>query len=342
MIRTTFNRPRETLTQPVRQVVPSQVIREAEVLRAEIAQEFNFLPALPNKAVSVSNPIRTLVQAILEEQRSVLSAHDIRVQARDHRAQILRQKINAQDTTDLRRLFRRFTKGSSAYALDVLAALAELASEDQALRDLGYGEESLFNFARQYEHELLASLHINQEVQKHVLLGADGAQLKGLYEEAVVQTGSVMQALRQLGLNGGMNNVLQWRTFLNNATAADLGALDVGADKAHLEQVLRELKGLRIFNMLTAALKQLEEKRLKGAQAELFAQTLDYIEQPYMVLPNFERWIAACVTQEQILFFQDYRNIYNAIPDDAYIDEQQKSNSKRILQEKIDTLIYSE
>ena len=342
MIRTTFNRPRETITPPVRIAAQSAVIRQAEVVRSEIAPEFNFMPALPKGLVSISNPIRTLVQQILDEQRQVLAAHLIRAQARDHMAHILRQKITAQDTVELRRLFKRFTKGSSAYALDVLAALSELAKEDKELRDLGYGEESLFHFAKTYEHELLASLHIKEEVQKHVLLGADGAFLKGLYEEAIVQTSSVLQALRQLGTGGGMNNVVHWRTFLNNATAADLGALDVGADKAHLAHVLTELKGLRIFNMLAAALKVLEEKRLKRAQAELFQESLDYIEEPYKVLPNFERWMHACVTEEQILFFQDYRNIYNSIPEDAYVDSEQKLNSKRVLQEKIDTLIYSE
>jgi hypothetical protein len=255
---------------------------------------------------------------------------------------ILHHKIHARQFDALRQVFRRTSKGSAASELDLLEGLVALAKDDDQLASLGYDQEALEDFAREHEKYLLASLHIHEQVNHQVRLGADGITLKALYEEAVVKTTSVLQALRQLAMGAGSASILQWRSFLNNAVAADLGALDVGADKVHLELLLVELKGLRIFNALTYALKNLEKERLRREENNLFGLTLDYIEQPYVIMPQFERWVQACCHQDQILFFQDYRNIYQSIPEEAYVSEEQKVNSKRVLQERIDELIYSE
>jgi type III secretion system TyeA family effector delivery regulator len=46
--------------------------------------------------------------------------------------------------------------------------------------------------------------------------------------------------------------------------------------------------------------------------------------------------------QSQILFFQGYRNLLKAMPDDSYVNVEQKNNSLVSLQKKIDDLTYAE
>ena len=70
--------------------------------------------------------------------------------------------------------------------------------------------------------------------------------------------------------------------------------------------------------------------------------TLDYIEQPIREFPVVQSWVGHKNTQSQILFFQNFRNLLKSMPDDAYVNPEQKNNSLVSLQKKIDDLTYAE
>jgi len=332
---------------PVARVSGAAVIARGIALEHELEADHQFLGHLKSGAIAISHPIKDLIAKIIEQQREHVPLALLREQTKLHRQHIANSKLFARDHKRLRQMIRRTTKGSTGYELDLFAALCGLADDgDEDLRNLGYGEEALLDFASEHEQLLLASKHIHQEVLQHVALGEDGSALKALYEEAIVKTTSVVAALRELARQGGEKTITLQRAFLNNAVASDLASVDMGGEKVHLEILLRELKGLRIYNALTHNLASLQEKRLPAATTtapdHVFLQTLEYVDNPYGVLPQFEQWVSSALPDDQILFFQDYRNIYHNIPTEAYTNEEQKINSKRVIQDKIDQLIYSQ
>ena len=329
-------------TRPVQKIVTAQAVKSLDILKTELSSESYFIGPISPNPVIIKNPMKALLTKVLAQQEDLVPRSQIHQAVKLHRKYILNSRVRATDTQQLRRLFRRNSKGSAAFDLDLLAALVAIAADDSDLRDLGYTEDNLLDFTSHHERLLQASASIHEEVLAQIAFGADGIELKALYEEVVVKTTSVLQALRQLGQRGNMQTIVERKAFLHNAAAADLSAIDIGADKVHLMLILQELKGLRIFNMLASDIENLEQKRLKQIQPELFQRTLDLVEEPYQTMPILERWLAACTTEEQILFFQDYRKMYQMIPEEAYVNDEQKINTKRVLQDRIDELIYNE
>ena len=69
---------------------------------------------------------------------------------------------------------------------------------------------------------------------------------------------------------------------------------------------------------------------------------MDYIEQPIREFTTVQSWVSNKDTQNQILFFQGYRNLLKSMPDDSFVNPEQKNNSLVDLQKKIDDLTYAE
>ena len=94
-----------------------------------------------------------------------------------------------------------------------------------------------------------------------------------------------------------------------------------GGANAPLLLILLELKGFRTFNTLTQGLEKLAKAMPKGQgpeAAKLMQTTLDYVEQPLREFPKFESMAQGLKLQNQILFFQGFRNLLKSIPDDAF------------------------
>jgi hypothetical protein len=85
-----------------------------------------------------------------------------------------------------------------------------------------------------------------------------------------------------------------------------------------------------------------QAKLTEEKSAQVLQTTLDYIEQPIREFPTVQSWVSQKDTQNQILFFQGYRNLLKSMPEDAYVNVEQKNNSLVSLQKKIDDLTYAE
>jgi type III secretion system TyeA family effector delivery regulator len=85
------------------------------------------------------------------------------------------------------------------------------------------------------------------------------------------------------------------------------------------------------------------DTRLRSAKLEPWLQsTLDFTSQPLVGMAALLQSIALFNKQAQILFLQDYRNLFYGLPTESYQNEEQKSNVIAVLQKQIDELVYSE
>lgn len=248
-----------------------------------------------------------------------------------------------QDATNLlRRFTQKLSRGDVAFQLALLHAIKEVSDDDVKTYGLGYYEDIVEQFIDENQRALTAYLNISSVLEEFTELGSQ-QELVGHYTNIMVTTNSTLSALSACLRRFGADNIAQWAPFLTKCAVADLVSQDVGADKVHLMYILQELKTFRVLNTFTSFFNKLHETRLGHLPiAETLMTSLDYVEQPIATMPSIERWISACTHAEQILFFQDYRNMFARLSSDAFKNEEQQQNVRTVLQRRIDQLVYSE
>ena len=331
----------------------------AEIL-AELAEELGFIEAedwgtVESKEAEEAE-FSDFLEELIEQAEQIQepdAAAEIEDQSEEALAQ-LRTLFREKDFLERRHVddaLRGATGGSTHQGLLVLKNIVDKAEKDPSIKALGISRETLLEYAETHVDGLTAAVNIADILEKAPTQASDSAaHILDLYEQSVVSSQSVLQTFQRLGRSEGIGKISEWKTFLTEAVAADLSSQHSSQDKNKLQLVLQELKGFRLFNTLTSGLEKLDryiapppEKKLSEAEASKVLQTtLDYIEQPIKEFLTVQSWVGGKDTQNQILFFQGYRNLLKAIPEDAYVSGEQKANSLVSLQKKIDDLTYSE
>lgn len=288
--------------------------------------------------------ISDLIRESLEAQAG--QSADTRQDAEALRARLIQMQIAGSPSQQLDDLLRRYTGGSSQRGLALMAELEQLAKQDPALARLGFTAQAVADYALAHEPGLVAALNIAGALAETPGVATDTAKrILGLYEDSIATSQSVLQTFQSLGRNEGISTIAEWRGFLTEAVAADLAKQNSSGEKAQLQLILAELKGFRTFNTLTQGLERLQ-KYLPGENrpdpATLMQSTLDYVEQPIREFPRVEAWVSGRTTQQQILFFQGFRNLLKSLPEDAFASAEQKAGLLVPPQKRVDDLTFTE
>jgi hypothetical protein len=251
---------------------------------------------------------------------------------------------------ELEEILRQVGGGSSQHGLQVLKKLIEKAKTDPQLQEAGISYEALMDYAAENEAGITAAINVSEALSKAPTQASQSAdRILNLYEQSVVSSQGVLQTFQRLGKSEGIGKISDWKKFLTEAVASDLSSQRSSTDKNKLQLILQELKGFRLFNTLVAGLERVgkfiagnEPKLSDEKSAQVLQTTLDYIEQPIREFPTVQSWVSNKDTQNQILFFQGYRNLLKSMPDDSFVNPEQKNNSLVGLQKKIDDLTYAE
>jgi hypothetical protein len=251
---------------------------------------------------------------------------------------------------ELEEILRQAGGGSSQHGLQVFKKLVEKAKTDPQLQEAGINEGALMDYAAENEAGITAAINVSEALSKAPTQASQSAdRILNLYEQSVVSSQGVLQTFQRLGKSEGIGKISDWKKFLTEAVASDLSSQRSSTDKNKLQLILQELKGFRLFNTLVAGLERVgkfiagnEPKLSDEKSAQVLQTTLDYIEQPIREFPTVQSWVSHKDTQNQILFFQGYRNLLKSMPDDSFVNPEQKTNSLVGLQKKIDDLTYAE
>jgi len=311
----------------------------------ELSQDINAGPPLRRPPITQGELHQVkdhVVQRVVHSIKRHIPPHQFESNVRQLRKYIVHRRARALAANNpFRRYMRRLSKGSTAYELAMLYAITKLSDEDNELMHLGYTNDMLTEFISDHEQQLQAYLNIASVVEEYHGY-ANVTELLGAYETIVLTTNSVISALAASVRRFGVDKLNSWAPFLQRSAVADLVSQPQGGDKIHLMYILQELKNFRILNTLRSFLEKLQETRLKHIPlTQSMVTTLDMVEQPITTMNTVEKWVEACTHEEQILFFQDYRNLFNRISTEAYKNEEQQQNVKTVLQKKVDHLIYN-
>jgi type III secretion system TyeA family effector delivery regulator len=323
----------------------SIVKKDVADFRAEIAPDYRFKPST---APVVNSLITDAINDSNEQMRTnIVVAINQRVTLTQLQEQAKFIRMNFRPSTGspdelmeaFKREARRFSKGSSAYELALIDAIATIDSTEGLNH---FTEQFLYYYLRTHQQELQAFLNIQKALDAHQGQ-APVEELAGIYEHIFVHSQSLLQALKGITEKLGVKDLATWLPFLRQSATLDLISLSWGADKNQLMHVLQELKSFKILNTFVAMLEEIEAKRFKGKKVDNYLlSSFEYIEQPLVMLPSIEKWVSACMTEEQILFFQSYRQVFKQLPEEAFKDNEQQRNALTILQNKTDELIYNE
>lgn len=323
------------------------------LMMAEMAEELGFLRA---EAMAGSEEVEGDQDDAFEDLISELIRESLKAQsdqpeqhrqdAEAARDRLIQMQLTGKPSQQLDDLLRRYSGGSSQKGLAILAELVRMAQNDPELLRLGFTQRALEDYAVAHEAGLFAALNIADALQLAPAGAQDSAsRILGLYEDAIASSQSVLQTFQTLGQSEGISTISQWRGFLTEAVAADLSKQNSGGEKVHLQLILQELKGFRTFNTLSQGLDRLGKylPRQGGPDAATLMQTtLDYVEQPVREFPKVESWVSTSPVGQQILFFQNFRNLLRSMPDDAYASPEQKTGLLVSPQKRIDDLTFSE
>lgn len=329
------------------------ISNDPALMMAEMAEELGFLRA---EAMAGSDEVEGDQEDAFEDLISQLIRESLQAQSgqpEQHRQdadaardRLIQMQLAGAPSQQLDDLLRRYSGGSSQKGLAIMAELVRMAQTDPELGRLGFTQQALADYALAHEAGLVAALNIADALELAPAGAQDSAsRILGLYEEAIATSQSVLQTFQSLGKSEGISTITQWRGFLTEAVAADLSKQSSGGEKVHLQLILQELKGFRTFNTLAQGLERLGKYLPKQGgpdAATLMQSTLDYVEQPVREFPKVESWVSSSPVGQQILFFQNFRNLLKAVPDDAYASPEQKSGLLVSPQKRIDDLTFTE
>jgi TyeA len=329
------------------------ISKDPALMMAEMAEELGFLKAEElagseevegDEDEAFEDLINDLIRESLKAQGK--QPEQSRQDAEAARERLIQMQMPGKPSQQLDDLLRRYSGGSSQKGLAIMAELVRMAQNDPELRQLGFTPQALEDYAVAHEAGLVAALNIAEALHLAPVGAQDSAsRILGLYEDAIASSQSVLQTFQSLGQSEGIATINQWRSFLTEAVAADLSKQSSGGEKVHLQLILQELKGFRTFNTLTQGLERLGKylPRQGGPDpATLMQSTLNYVEQPVREFPKVESWVSSSPVGQQILFFQSFRNLLKALPDDAFASPEQKTGLLVSPQKRIDDLTFSE
>ena len=330
------------------------IVKDPSAMMADMAEELGFIQAeaeggaeetAEEQDEAFDDLISELLRKSMEALQEANPVHD-KDAMQALRDQIVRAGTQGRPGQPLDEALRGFSGGSSQKGLALLAGLAEMAKSDPELQRLGFGRQTVEDYAIAHEAGLIAALNIADVLTQSAPEVPNTAQrILNTYEESIAASQSVLQTFQRLGQSEGIATVNDWRKFLTDAVAADLAKQTSGGEKVQLQLILQELKGFRTFNTLTQGLEKLAKVMPKGQGPEasmLMQSTLNYIEQPLREMPGFEAMAKDLSQQKQILFFQGFRNLLKSIPDDAYASPEQKAGTLVPLQKRVDELTWTE
>ena len=350
----------------------NQLVRPTEVTRAEsadrpeilladdptlimqeLAEELGFLKAEESAgsdelSEDAEQDFEDLISRLIRESLKAQLSHapENRNDAQAMRARLVQMQWSGSSGQNLEEILAEFSGGNSQKALAIMAELVSMAKDDPELQKMGIDWQALEKLALSHEAGLVAGLNIAEALQ-NVPASADltAQRLLSIYENSIAASGSVLQTFQRLGQSEGISALGQWRGFLTEAVAADLSRQNSSSDKAQLVLILDELKGFRTFNTLIQGVER-RSAHLPDSGAPdgwtVLQTTLDYVEQPLREFPRVESWVMGRSTQQQILFFQGFRQLLKAIPDDVYASPEQKAGLLIPPQKKVDDLTFTE
>ena len=321
---------------------------------ADMAEELGFIEAEKKRSTHdlAKEGSERLTDAAEEAARRALEmmAKEVPKLELDENLNKIRDQIQllkqfAFEQAVLEQLFAKFTKGSRALGLLYMKGLEDLAKHDPHLEQLGYGAKATQQWARTYEKEVTAFMHVANVLKAHSTAYGEVAQHMANYERAMVSANSVLGAFSILVTRYGST----WtavRDLFTKAVLADLLAVDLGGDKIHLQYVLQELKSLRMMRTFTKSLDKLTQNNgtmlTDAEKEELLGLSLEFPEKALEKMVTLDDWLMSASTQEQILFFQGYRNLFNEVITEAYANETQKQDTRAVIQDRIDRLVWEE
>lgn len=332
---------------------------------AEVVEDQEFMSALELNKSDADSPedkfedylkrIVTGADAVITPEEAQEMAEDVEKTIELIKKAMVQARQNGGSSSlgqkELEEIIRQVSGGSSQQGLKMMKILVEKAANDPQLQEAEIGPHSLMDFAAENEAGLTAARNIADALSSAPSKASESAdRILNLYEQSVVSSQGVLQTFQRLGKSEGIGKISDWKKFLTEAVASDLTAQRSSSDKNKLQLILQELKGFRLFNTLVAGLERVEKFMASGQElrlpeeksAQVLQTTLDYIEQPIREFPTVQSWVSGKDTQNQILFFQGYRNLLKSMPDDSFVNPEQKNNSLVGLQKKIDDLTYAE
>ena len=304
----------------------------------------DYLKHLAEAADSVTDP---------EEAQEISEQADEATEFVKKAMTLARQKGGSSQLSqkELEEIMRQVSGGSSQRGLMILKVLVEKSETDPQLKEAGISHEAVMDYVSENEAGITAAINISEALTHAPKQASESAdRILNLYEQSVVSSQGVLQIFQRLGKTEGIAKISEWKKFLTEAVASDLSSQRASTDKNKLQLILQELKGFRLFNTLVAGVERVskfltvpgETKVSDEKASQVLQTTLDYIEQPIREFPTVQSWVGHKDLQSQILFFQGYRNLLKAMPDDSYVNVEQKNNSLVSLQKKIDDLTYAE
>ncbi len=332
---------------------------------AEVVEDQEFVSAIESTRDNSDSPedrFEDFLKHLVEEADSVTDpeeAQEISEQA-DKATEFVRKAValakqksgtGQLSQKELEEILRQVSGGSSQRGLAILKVLVEKSEVDLQLKEAGISPEAVLDYAAENERGLTAAVNVSEAIASAPSQASESAdRILNLYEQSVVSSQGVLQTFQRLGKTEGISKISDWKKFLTEAVASDLSSQRSSTDKNKLQLILQELKGFRLFNTLVSGLERVgkfiaagnETKLTEEKSSQVLQTTLDYIEQPIREFPTVQSWVSHKDTQDQILFFQGYRNLLKSMPDDSFVNPEQKANSLVGLQKKIDDLTYAE
>lgn len=178
--------------------------------------------------------------------------------------------------------------------------------------------------------------------------GLDAEKLQAFYQESVTSYQGILPVLTRITDDIGVANFETARHFLFQAIDTELASEQSSKQPEHLQSILAELQGVKIFNTIRTDAERLLTRHESVTSAVGFdrdnftAHIIHAAANPSELQARILTPMQATPLEARLLFFQDLRETMRAMPDYLYANASEKTRVTFPLQMAIDDLVFKE
>lgn len=287
---------------------------------------------------------------LLRRVQETFSMRDGRTRSHQQRreqklGELLAQR-HPQNTKQLFETVDEVTKDKGE-ALALLQSLLQKDSVDAKTKSLI--ESSLHEFIDTNAEAIQASVNTLAVADAAASqTGLDAEKLQAFYQESVTSYQGILPVLTRITDDIGVSNFETARHFLFQAIDAELASEQGSKQPEHLQSILAELQGVKIFNTIRTDAEKLLTRHESAANAAGFerdgfiAHVIHAAANPSDLQARILTPMQATTPEARLLFFQDLRETMRALPNYLYANANEKTRVTFPLQMAIDDLVFKE
>lgn len=287
---------------------------------------------------------------LLRRVQEIFSRRDGKTRSHQQRreqklGELLAQRY-PQNTKELFKIVNEVTKDKGE-ALALLQSFSQKGNIDAKTKSLI--ESSLPEFIDTNAEAIQASVNtLTVADATNLQTGLDTEKLQAFYQESVTSYQGILPVLTRITDDIGVPNFETARHFLFQAIDAELASEQSSKQPEHLQSILAELQGVKIFNTIRTDAEKLLMRHKFAVNAAGFerdgftSHIIHAAADPSELQARILTPMQATTPEARLLFFQDLRETMRALPDYLYANVNEKTRVTFPLQMAIDDLVFKE